>query len=214
VTTRADADSAGGLAGGPGRSGPTRALDAKFRPPRVRPGIVPRTALVESARVEARRGNVAQARATIARSLPVRPLLTYAVPSSAQILLQVANAYVELADPAGAKAVLREVRDILRQRPDLGVIPRLADDVQGKIAAFGKTTAGASSLTAAELRLLPFLATYLSLAAIAERLHVSRNTVKSQTVSIYQKLGASSRNEANQRVAELGLLGSYEALPA
>src|SRR4029079_12575842 len=104
-----------------------------------------------SARVEARRGNVAQARATIAGSVPVRPLLTYAVPSSAQMLLQVANAYVELADPAGAKAVLREVRDILRQRPDLGVIPRLADEVHGKFAAFGKTTAGASSLTAAEL---------------------------------------------------------------
>jgi LuxR family maltose regulon positive regulatory protein len=160
-----------------------------------------------SARLEARRGHVVEARKILARSVPVRPLLTYAVPSSAQILLQVAHAYVELADPAGARAVLREVRHVLRQRPDLGVIPQQADELQAKVHAFGETTPGASSLTAAELRVLPFLATYLSLAAIAERLHVSRNTVKSQTISIYQKLGVSSRSEANQRVSELGLLG-------
>jgi LuxR family maltose regulon positive regulatory protein len=42
---------------------------------------------------------------------------------------------------------------------------------------------------------------------IAERLHVSRNTVKTQAISIYRKLGVSSRSEANQRIVETGLLG-------
>ncbi len=41
---------------------------------------------------------------------------------------------------------------------------------------------------------------------IGERLYVSRNTVKSHAISIYQKLGVSSRNEAIDRLHEIGLL--------
>ena len=37
------------------------------------------------------------------------------------------------------------------------------------------------------------------------RLFVSRNTVKTQAISIYRKLGVSSRSEAIDRAAELGL---------
>ena len=68
-------------------------------------------------------------------------------------------------------------------------------------------TVGASSLTVAELRLLPFLATHLSFPAIGERLHVSRYTVKSHAMSIYRKLGVSSRSEAVQHARDVGLLG-------
>jgi LuxR family maltose regulon positive regulatory protein len=65
---------------------------------------------------------------------------------------------------------------------------------------------GVSSLTTAELRLLPFLPTHLSLAEISERLLVSRNTVKSQSISIYRKFGVSSRGETVTRMNELGLV--------
>ena len=41
--------------------------------------------------------------------------------------------------------------------------------------------------------MLPLLNTHLSLAEIGERLFVSRNTIKSQTISIYRKLGVSTR---------------------
>jgi LuxR family maltose regulon positive regulatory protein len=51
-------------------------------------------------------------------------------------------------------------------------------------------------LTPAEDRLLPFLATHLSFREIAEELHVSRNTVKTQAISIYRKLGVSGRSDA------------------
>ena len=64
---------------------------------------------------------------------------------------------------------------------------------------------GVASLTTAELRLLPFLPTHLSLAEIGERLLVSRNTVKAQAISIYRKLGASSRGETIVRMQEFGL---------
>ena len=102
--------------------------------------------------------------------------------------------------------MLREVRDILRQRPDLGVVPKQAEELQAKLDTIRDETLGASSLTTAELRLVPLLATYLSLAEIAERMRLSRNTVKTQAISIYRKLGVSSRSAANERMAEIGLL--------
>ena len=63
-----------------------------------------------------------------------------------------------------------------------------------------------STLTAAELRLLPLLATHLSFREIAERLYVSRNTVKTQAISIYRKLGVSSRRPAVEAARKLGFL--------
>jgi LuxR family transcriptional regulator, maltose regulon positive regulatory protein len=65
---------------------------------------------------------------------------------------------------------------------------------------------GASALTTAELRLLPLLSTHLSFPQIGEELFLSRNTIKSQAISIYRKLGVSSRNPAVTRARELGLL--------
>ena len=56
-------------------------------------------------------------------------------------------------------------------------------------------TAG-PNLTGAELRLLPLLATHLSLPQIGAELFLSPHTVKSQAISIYRKLGVSSRCEA------------------
>ncbi len=64
----------------------------------------------------------------------------------------------------------------------------------------------ATILTTAELRLLPLLTTHLSFREIAERLHVTRNTVKTQAISVYRKLDASSRSEAIARAVELGLV--------
>ena len=64
----------------------------------------------------------------------------------------------------------------------------------------------ASALTAAELRLLPMLTTHLSFPEIAEEMVLSPNTVKSQAMSIYHKLGASSRNQTVTRSRQLGLL--------
>ena len=65
---------------------------------------------------------------------------------------------------------------------------------------------GASALTGAELRLLPLLSTHLSFPEIAGEFCLSRNTIRSQAMSIYQKLWASSRSQAVARSRELGLL--------
>jgi LuxR family maltose regulon positive regulatory protein len=112
-----------------------------------------------------------------------------------------------LDDGAGARVVLRQARDILRRRPDLGILPTHVDELRSQLDTRRGAVKGISSLTPAELRLLPLLGTHLNFAEIGERLYVSRHTVKSQAVSIYRKLGVSSRSQAVQHAQQLGLGG-------
>ena len=74
--------------------------------------------------------------------------------------------------------------------------------------ATGPSGAWAMSLTGAELRLLPYLASHLTFPEIAGRLFISRNTAKTEAVAIYRKFGVSSRSEAIERAVEVGLLES------
>ena len=62
-------------------------------------------------------------------------------------------------------------------------------------------------LTPAELRLLPYLQTHLTIREIGERLFLSRNTVSSEISSVYRKLGVSSRGDAVREAMAVGLLG-------
>ncbi|MFW6033760.1 MAG: LuxR C-terminal-related transcriptional regulator [bacterium] len=155
-----------------------------------------------------RHGDLAGARRLLARATTVRPLLTTATPGiSVQTLLEIATAHRELSDVAGTRVVLREASGILAKRSDLGVLTRQYDEIKSRLDAMATSAGGATALTAAELRLLPWLATYLSFPEIGEHLHVSRHTVKTQAMSIYRKLGASSRSEAVRRAGDLALLG-------
>jgi LuxR family transcriptional regulator, maltose regulon positive regulatory protein len=154
------------------------------------------------------RGDLDAAREHLGWAAGLRPLLTHALPVvSVQALLELAHVYIALGDPDGAHAVLRQADDVVRQRPDLGVLPAQADELRRRLAAMRRTGLGASSLTAAELRLLPLLPSYLSFREIGQRLFVSHHTVKTQALSIYRKLGVSSRSEAVHRAQQLGLLG-------
>ena len=169
----------------------------------------PTTALLyaASARVALHRGEPTAANDDLARVQRLRPQLTYAFPwLSVQVRLELAHAYLALADPAGARTVLREIDGILRLRPDLGILVNRVDEAKAKLEGMRVTVPGASALTSAELRLLPFLATHLTLPEIGERLFLSRHTIKSQAVSIYRKLDVSTRGEAVARSRELGLL--------
>jgi ATP/maltotriose-dependent transcriptional regulator MalT len=89
-----------------------------------------------------------------------------------------------------AEALARQATAVLR---------RLATDQ-------GSRTPEVSGLTRAELRLLPLLATHLSYPEIGAEMSLSPNTVKSQAISIYRKLGVPSRGEAIPRAKKLGLL--------
>jgi LuxR family maltose regulon positive regulatory protein len=159
-----------------------------------------------ASRAASQEGDVCQARFYLGRASRLRSLLTYVLPMvSVQALLEMTRAYITLADVGGAAAVLAQVDEILQQRPDLGILPGLAGRLRANVTTTRAQAVGASSLTAAELRLLPLLSTHLSYREIGQQLFVSQHTVKTQAYSAYRKLGVSSRSEAVIRTRELGL---------
>jgi LuxR family maltose regulon positive regulatory protein len=164
-------------------------------------------AYASAARVGLHVGDVADATRDLARAHRLRPLTSRAAPHVAvQARLELARAHLTLADPAAARLLLREVGDLLRRRPGLGVLVQEAEDLREQLRDISGGTPGASTLTTAELKLLPFLPTYLSFRQIGEQLHLSPHTVKTQAISVYRKLGVTSRSGAIDRAVALGLL--------
>jgi len=126
-----------------------------------------------------------------------------------QVGLELTRAHLALGEAGAARTVFRETEDALELRPEMGSLVEDARELREHLAATsGSDGAWAMSLTGAELRLLPYLATHLTVPEIASRLFISRNTVKTEAVSIYRKLSASSRSEAIERAVEVGLLES------
>jgi LuxR family transcriptional regulator, maltose regulon positive regulatory protein len=154
------------------------------------------------------RPNLPRARAELTQAQRLRPTLTYAVPHFAvQARIELTQVHLALADLAGARTLMWEVHDILLRRPHLGAFAQQAEHLRAELSqARGSAAQGASALTASELRLLPLLSTHLSFPEIAAEMFLSRNTIKSEAMSIYRKLGVSSRSQAVARSRELGLL--------
>ena len=175
--------------------------------------VVTAILLAATARLAIAQGQGARARQTLASAHRMRPMLTHALPwFSVQARLELAKTHLALSDPAGAATLHREMQAILRRRPRLGTLAAEAEDMRQLLSSAPEQPSGwASTLTAAELRLLPLLTTHLSFREIGERLFVSRNTVKTQAISVYRKLDASSRSEAIERAVELGLVDASPA---
>jgi len=164
--------------------------------------------LAAAARAGLRRCRWDQARADLGAAERLTEDLGDALPWFAvQTRMELARAHLTLRDAEGAGAHLDEAMEILGSHPHLGVLERQANALRDEIAStreVGDFTG--SGLTAAELRLLPLLATHLSFREIGERLFVSRNTIKTQAISVYRKLGVSNRSAAIERAAEIGLV--------
>ena len=165
---------------------------------------------VATARVALHDGRQDDARAALARTHRLRPLLDHSIPwLTIEVGLELTRAHLALAEPAVARTVFTETEHVLQLRPDMGSLVEEAQELHEQVAATsGPGGAWAMSLTGAELRLLPYLATHLTFPEIANRLFISRNTVKTEAVSVYRKLSASSRSEAVERAVEVGLLES------
>ena len=163
-----------------------------------------------TARVALHEARQEDARAALARAHRLRPLLDHGIPwLTVQVGLELTRAHLALAEAGAARTVLTETERVLELRPDMGSLVEDARELRDRVAATsGPAGAWAMSLTGAELRLLPYLATHLTFPEIASRLFISRNTVKTEAVSIYRKLGVSSRSEAIERAVEVGLLES------
>jgi LuxR family maltose regulon positive regulatory protein len=160
------------------------------------------------ARAAMHRGDVPAVRQHLVNAQRVRPLLTYAIPHVAvQARIELARVHLALGDLAGARTLMREIDELLRRRPGLGTLAGEAEALRDQLSKQrGSIVPGASSLTGAELRVLPLLSTYLPLPEIGEQLFLSPHTIKSHARSIYRKLGASTRSEAVRRAREVGLL--------
>jgi LuxR family maltose regulon positive regulatory protein len=166
-------------------------------------------AFAAAARLCVHRQDLSEANRQLTRAMRARPSLTYALPYLAvRVRLQLAKVYWAIADHTTARHLLREIDDILLHRPALGVLVDEVSEFRGILTSSTRVEAtGGSPLSTAELRLLPYLQTHLTIREIGERLFVSRNTVNSQVGSIYRKLGVSSRNDAVQTATAIGLLG-------
>ncbi len=114
-----------------------------------------------------------------------------------------ASAAVALRDGELAARHLDAAERAHKREPDAAGLGSWLEDAAARVAGLGST---GGSLTAAETRLLPYLATHLSLQRIAEELVISRETAKSQVASIYRKLAVRSRAAAVAEANRRGLL--------
>jgi LuxR family maltose regulon positive regulatory protein len=162
-----------------------------------------------SASAAMREGRVDEAKAAAARSLTLLHQVDDSLAwfgAEARILL--ARASLALGQVATARELLADASRLARRTPDVVAFERWFTAAWDQFDAHAETAlAGAALLTTAELRVLRFLPTHYSFNEIAQRLHVSSNTVKTHVHAVYRKLDASSRSEAVAHATSAGLLG-------
>ena len=183
------------------------------RPPAL--GHYPTSALtyVASARSAVQHSDWVRARTDLDRASRLLPLLTGALPWLAvQVRVELARTRLGLSEHDAASAVLAEAEELLAEGLDLGMLRGQVEELRRELSKGGRPDDGRERLTPAELRLLPLLTTHLSFREIAEILHISRNTVKTQAICVYRKLGVSSRSAAIERASKLGLVEKPEVL--
>jgi len=105
-----------------------------------------------------------------------------------------AGATNKIARVSSTAEEIREALDVALPRPDgPGSVPVRMSTLPEQMVCIDPSVA---SLSPAEQRVLRQLASHRTLREIAERLYVSRSTIKTHVASIYAKLGVSTRSEA------------------
>ena len=166
-------------------------------------------AFAVAARLAVHRGDLKEADRQLTQAMRARPTCTFVLPWLAvRARLQLAKVYWATGDQSTTRHLLREIDDILLNRPALGALVEEVSEFRRIVTSSTQVGAtGGSPLSPAELRLLPYLQTHLTFSEIGERLFISRNTVSTEVASIYRKLNVSSRNDAVQHATAIGLLG-------
>ena len=116
-----------------------------------------------------------------------------------------AEAAIVRGEPGVAARLLPASRSVLAGEADVAALVATQDDLEARLRSL-RAHPEVQDLTNAEMRVIEQLPTHRSLEEIGEHLYVSRNTVKTHTLSIYRKLGVSSRGAAVARARELGLI--------
>ena len=118
--------------------------------------------------------------------------------------LILADAALARGENPTALRLLHYAEERLPGEPDAVVLHQWARRIAQRCAS--RSATAIVELTPAEHRVLEQLATHRTLSEIGDHLYVSRNTVKTHTVSIYRKLLVSGRSQAVARAVELDLL--------
>ncbi|HVN60396.1 MAG TPA: LuxR C-terminal-related transcriptional regulator [Gaiellaceae bacterium] len=163
------------------------------------------TASTADALMQVERGDHTAAARRLEDVRRLRPLVRAARWLDADLALHCADVSLDIGDRPGAVEFAQLAGDALQGYPDAGVLPDRLRRIDERIR-LGRDY----ELTAAELRLIHFLPTHLSLQEIADRLHLSRPTVKTHVASIYAKLGVQGRSEAVEIIEQLRL-GSMDS---
>jgi LuxR family maltose regulon positive regulatory protein len=124
----------------------------------------------------------------------------------AETRIMLARAAARLGDAPRARELLDRARRELDLMDDATLLDGWLAESEERLARQAESAAG--RLTVAELRILRQLPSHLSFPQIAAASHLSPNTVKSHTRSIYAKFGVSSRREAIEHARAVGLLDS------
>jgi LuxR family maltose regulon positive regulatory protein len=129
----------------------------------------------------------------------------------AYALATTAELRLELGDRRTARELVLEARELLSRAPQPGtLVPRIVERLESALRLVvdlsGAKPVVVDELTAREQTVLGLLPTGLSAREIAAELGISRDTVKTHTKRIYQKLGVSTRRSAVARGRDLGLL--------
>jgi LuxR family transcriptional regulator, maltose regulon positive regulatory protein len=117
----------------------------------------------------------------------------------------------ELGERPAARELVLEARELVSRSPEPGKLaPRLVEQAESALRLVvdvsGARPVVIDELTAREQAVLGLFPTGLSAREIGDELGISRDTVKTHTKRIYQKLGVSSRRDAVARGRNLGLL--------
>ena len=132
--------------------------------------------------------------------------------------VEIAHAQVALSmaaqatgDPAAARSFLDDARSVIQACPNPGpVVTAMLERAEAGLIAPNRATRPltpfATDFSERELDVLRLLASTLSQREIGGMLFISRNTVKTHTKSIFQKLGVGTRANAVARARELHLI--------
>ena len=195
---------AGDLVGAEGEARRSIALAERHQIVRVLPAV---PAFSISALVFARVGLAVEAKSAAANASEMLERLGRLSPRTGLLCnLALAQAALALGDRAEARRLAILAKSERRIDDTASRLNEDLDDLIHRLSVGEDSLGFGLQLSPAELRVLAYLPTHLSLQEIADKLIVSRNTTKTHTVSIYRKLGAASRGEAVELARQMGIL--------
>jgi LuxR family maltose regulon positive regulatory protein len=131
-----------------------------------------------------------------------------------QSRLVLVRIHLAMGEAGTAAAALKEIERLVPVGASQGTLATEVEGLASQLSSLDDEVSASLRITPAEMRLLPLLTTAYPLREIANQMHLSVHTVKSQAASIYRKLGVASRAHAVERAIALGLVPGEPQLGA